>query len=51
VPDDVCIDPCYFSKFGHFGEGLQIKDFSKSSQYLKIISQNEKQNNRDDDLG
>jgi len=44
VPDDVCIDLCDISKFGNFGEGLNIKDFSKSSQYLKIISQNEKPN-------
>jgi len=45
VPDDVYIDVCDISKFGNFGKGFHIKDFSKSSQYLKIISQNEKPNN------
>lgn len=42
VPDDICVDLCDISKFGNFSDGLNIKDFSKSSQYLKIISQNEK---------
>lgn len=41
VPDDVCSNLCDISQFGNFGEGLHIKDYSKSSPYLNIITDNE----------
>lgn len=48
IPKDTCTDLCEISKFGNFGDSLNLKDYSECEQFLNAItvSQTDDQNSQ-----